>query len=171
MPFQKGHKSFYKGKKRPMPAWNKGLKGFTVSNETKLKMRLSRLGKVSGMKGKKHSEETRKKMSIDRSGNKSYRWKGGILTDRNGYIYEYCPNHPSTVNVHVPQHRLIMEKKVGRYLFKHETVHHKNGIRNDNRIENLELWSSSHPKGQRIEDKIKWAKEFLEQYSYKVEKA
>ena len=57
-----------------------------------------------------------------------------------------------------------MEEHLGRSLLPGETVHHINGIRDDNRIENLELWSTSHPYGQRVVDKIEWAIELLKSY-------
>jgi hypothetical protein len=61
-----------------------------------------------------------------------------------------------------------MERILGRSLRPGENVHHRNGVRDDNRPENLELWSTSQPSGQRVDDKIAWALEFLESYGYHV---
>lgn len=63
-----------------------------------------------------------------------------------------------------PLHRVRMELHLGRALTREETVHHINGNNADNRLENLELWSKSHPSGQRVEDKVKWAREVLKNY-------
>jgi HNH endonuclease len=85
-------------------------------------------------------------------GEKSGRWYGGRKKVGNGYISIYSPDHPSVQDkgrAYVLEHRLVMEKQLGRLLLPTEHVHHKNGIRDDNRIENLELWSKPHPYGQR----------------------
>lgn len=65
---------------------------------------------------------------------------------------------------HQKQHRYVLEQHIGRELERHEEVHHLNGDRGDNRIENLEIWSTKQPKGQRIEDKVEFAKEILALY-------
>ena len=69
------------------------------------------------------------------------------------------------VHVFQSQHRSVVEAHIGRGLLPSESVHHKNGNRSDNRIENLELWSKSQPYGQRVEDKVGWALEILELYA------
>jgi hypothetical protein len=61
-------------------------------------------------------------------------------------------------------HRVIMERLLGRPLSRSENVHHKNGVRNDNRPENLELWSTAQPCGQHVSDKLEHAREILNTY-------
>jgi hypothetical protein len=64
----------------------------------------------------------------------------------------------------VREHIVVMEQKIGRALVKGEEVHHLNGVKDDNRPENLELWAVRQPKGQRPRDLVKWAREILDLY-------
>ena len=95
--------------------------------------------------------------------------KGSGCLTKYGYRKIHKKGHPNAwKNGDIFEHVFFMSEHLGRPLTKGETVHHKNGIKHDNRIENLELWSSSHPCGQRIDDKIEWCKEFLRLYGYSV---
>lgn len=111
------------------------------------------------------SELAKKKRDEAHKGKRSFNWKGGKHTDRNGYVQVWKPEHPNArMGGYVHEHRLVMSEHLGRPLKTHENVHHKNGNRQDNRIENLELWTTLQPSGARVEDKILFAKEILKLY-------
>jgi hypothetical protein len=76
-----------------------------------------------------------------------------------GYVRVFLPGRRVKY-----QHRMVMEESLGRELLAHENVHHINGVREDNRLENLELWSTSQPAGQRVSDKIQFALDIIELY-------
>lgn len=89
-------------------------------------------------------------------------WKGGRIVDKTGYILVHCPSHPAANSVgYVREHRLVMEKMIGRHLLPKEVVHHKNGQRDDNRPENLQLFSenSEHLRHELIGKCPNWTKE------------
>ena len=67
------------------------------------------------------------------------------------------------------EHRQVMEQSIGRSLYPGETVHHKNGVRDDNRLCNLELWTRAQMPGQRVSDRIPWYIEQLALYGYTVQ--
>lgn len=99
------------------------------------------------------------------AGRSIYRQKGqGKVwhASPNGYVVRYEPTNPNAgPNGQVYQHRHVMSGIIGRPLRRHESVHHKNGNRSDNRPENLELWVKGQPSGQRIQDVAQWYLEWL----------
>ncbi len=86
-----------------------------------------------------------------------------------GYVRLYRPLHPySWTNGFILEHTLVMSEHLGRRLYENENVHHKNGIRDDNRLENLELWTKPPRKNVRVKDAIDDCIKFLEQYGYEI---
>jgi len=95
----------------------------------------------------------------------SVSWKGGSRYTTAGYVMIYSPDHPNrSKNKYVAEHTLVMEEVLGRYLNPWENVHHKNGVKDDNRPENLELWAVTQPSGQRAVDLLDWAREIISMY-------
>ena len=130
---------------------SKGKKLPPLSEEHKRKISEANKGQTSWLKGKKrlyyspgmlgkHCSEEHKAIL------RKVHFKTGRIKTQYGYILVYQPNHPNP-NWHSPgskvsyvyEHRLVMEKYLGRHLEKWEWVHHRNGIKDDNRIENLEI--------------------------------
>lgn len=96
---------------------------------------------------------------------KQYPYSKKKHLSKDGYLYVYYKAHPyADKSGRVFEHRLVFEQNLGRYLLPFESIHHKNGVRSDNRIENLELWAKVQPTGVRVEDLVQWAKKVLELY-------
>ena len=82
--------------------------------------------------------------SKSKRGTKSPRWKGGRYSDDRGYVYIKAPDHPHAYQYgYVPESHIVAEKAIGRYLQSGEVVHHINGIKNDNRPDNLSVMTNS----------------------------
>jgi hypothetical protein len=90
---------------------------------------------------------------------------GSRIRMRSGYVKVHAPDHPASYgDGYVLEHRLVMESMLGRLLMDRENVHHRNGVRDDNRPENLELWVKPQPSGQRVADLVKWVVDTYPEY-------
>lgn len=108
-------------------------KGHEVSVETRKKLSLA-------FKDKPISEQHKRNIGLANVGEKNSNWRGGKNMDSYGYWRIWSPTHPfKDCYGYVFEHRLVMEKHIGRHLTRDELVHHINEIKTDNRIENLQL--------------------------------
>ncbi|MGA9772364.1 MAG: HNH endonuclease signature motif containing protein [Blastocatellia bacterium] len=136
--FRKGHKSEhqrYKPKPEEIPS---GLCECGCGQKTNIAKVTSRADGLFRGYPKRflHGHHNR----VQPKGAQHPKWKGGRWQHKSGYIYIYAPDHPAAnVDGYVLEHRLVMEKKIGRHLTAAEVVHHLNENKDDNRIENLEL--------------------------------
>jgi hypothetical protein len=112
---------------------------------------------------KKHSRKNAKFCSFYCSakykhGKNHPMWKGGRKINTQGYVLIYSPAHPfRDKQNYVREHRLVMETFLGRFLLLSEIVHHLNGIKNDNRLKNLELTTKkNHDKKHGEEYSLKY---------------
>lgn len=132
-------------------------KGSKMSKKSRLKMSHAHLGKKPWNKGKKLSIVYRKKLSEAHKGQISWNkgkhpeylqgsnnpaWKGGITKQR-GYVFIRVPSHPKNHCGYKKRCILVVEKYIERFLKKGEQIHHINGIKDDDRIENLQIVSAA----------------------------
>jgi len=131
-------------------SWLKGKKGYTNKGSFKK----GHHSKAEFKKGQHCSPATEFKKGMipwskgkkcpQLSGKNNPHWKGGKLLRKDGYMFIYSVNHPfASATGYVLEHRLIVEKQIGRYLTKNEVVHHVNEIKNDNRPKNLMAFVSN----------------------------
>lgn len=130
-------------------------------SEDKEKRKKIRLRHYKKKRGIPESESLRKRRKSHESTLNS---DGYVLITRKGHPNQNLPGG------RMLEHVFVMSESLGRPLVKGENVHHKNGDRSDNRIENLELWSTCQPKGQNVKDKLDFYISFIQKHGYKVTK-
>lgn len=122
--------------------WNKGLHTGVIPKSAFKKGRKPTKNWYKVMKGR--TPWNKGKPKVMPRGEQHHSWKGGRQKTGYGYIHIIRPDHPAAdKRGRIYEHRWIMEQKLGRYLDKNEVVDHINGIRDDNRPENLRLFNSN----------------------------
>lgn len=133
-----------------------------LTESQKEKISIAKTGKPSVRKGTHLSEKTKEKLRIAKKGHflKKSEFGGHKKQRADGYISVYCPDNPrATKDGYMMEHILVMEKHIGRHLKDDEIVHHKNHIRNDNRIENLQLMTFKEHAGIHMKERWQQKKE------------
>lgn len=119
------------GRKKGCVSWNKGI---ACSNETRQKISKANKGQIAWNKDRIYKQIR---------GKNHYNWKGGRKITKDGYILIYQPEHPHCdANNYIPEHRLVIEQQIGRYLLPEEVTHHLRA-RDDNRLYMLMVFVSN----------------------------
>ena len=112
-----------------------------------------------------------KEMMQGRVGDKHANWKGGRSIHEGGYVLIKKRSHPNAqIDGYIFEHIFIMSEFLGRPLRENENVHHRNGFKDDNRLDNLELWTIHQPPGQRVEDVFAWCQAYIVRYEADLRK-
>lgn len=159
-----------------IPCWNKATRARTkIRNSVSCAVDGCETRRNRGELCGKHYYRLRNGGSVDAPTKRDLKWEQAKLSGKmtgGGYRLVYVPGHPEAYGT--PQslknctfgwaleHRVVMSDHLGRKLWPGENVHHKNGVKTDNRLENLELWVTSQPSGQRVEDVLAWARQIIE---------
>jgi hypothetical protein len=175
---KKWHPEEWLGKVFPSTQWTvigfshySGSKGFhqnwlcQCSCGTILPVQLNSL--IDGSQGKTNGSLSCRPCGMIRKGLNSR--QSGRIKGKDGYVRIptwaiELPEYVTRKGGDILEHVYVMSCHLNRSLLPHENVHHINGVRDDNRLENLELWSTSQPAGQRVIDKLQWAREIIDLY-------
>ncbi len=161
---KKGRLNAFYGRKHTQETKIKAVKkrikndSYKITDETRKKLSKAKKGHEVSIETRKKISEKNKGKNFGIFGDKHGMWKGGRYKKSSGYIMVHNPRHPnSTLSGYVPEHRLIMEKEIGRILDVKEVVHHINENVLDNRIENLKLFENnkSHMNNHYKERRVK----------------
>lgn len=112
---------------------------------------LAEIARAIGVRRSRNVEKFLRRNGVTREfpttqrGEKSHQWKGGVVINKDGYREILSRGHPHAHKhtFYVLEHRLVMEKMIGRYLHPSEVVHHKDGNKLNNSPENLQLFSEN----------------------------
>ena len=134
-------------RRQMLDLWNGGLGQYAIADA---------MGTSQSVVSRILREFPERRQWTNKRGSESLNWKGGRHVNTQGYAAVWmAPDDPLSAmrprSGYVLEHRLVIARQLGRPLKKHENVHHINGVRDDNRPENLELWSTKQPKGQRVD--------------------
>ena len=134
-------------------------KGAVLDEEIRNKIRKSHLGKTLS---KEHRDKVIRTLVYGQKGKDNKSWKGGISM-HGGYVIIKMPEHPKSYqNGYVKKSVLVLEEKIGRHLMENEVSHHINGIKTDDRPENLEVLTASQHNS--ITAKERWLSGEMKQY-------